>query len=260
MGLLRWLRYGIPARLGAAPVRYKDFSSKDSNQFDEYVRVRCKHPSKQVVLDWLEAEASLGPQFSLLDIGCGPGVFAHMIREHPALGGRVSYTGVDQSENAIGYCRERFDGKAAFLCRDVLRDGLPEGPFDVIVSHEVVEHLPHYRALVAMSMAKTPKVFALSCFAVDPARRWNRIRWLPRTACYMNYYAFGQIHADIRRLAGGRPLLMADLGSFEDGNNTWFPTKTHTVFYVRLAAGKAQPVTAPATDMPSDPPRRHAAA
>ena len=53
----------------------------------------------------------------------------------------VSYSGVDQSENAINYRGGTLLSTCTLVKQGVLRDSLPEGNFDVIMIKEVFEHL-----------------------------------------------------------------------------------------------------------------------
>src|SRR4029453_15612261 len=74
------------------PVRYRYFSTLSTADFDQYVGERTKSPPKLCAVDWLEKERLFNETFSLLDIGCGPGVMARMIGNPPALKDRVVYT------------------------------------------------------------------------------------------------------------------------------------------------------------------------
>ncbi|MBI2920191.1 MAG: methyltransferase domain-containing protein [Planctomycetes bacterium] len=238
--LYYWFRYRLPAGLRlVAPnkVNYKSFSLKSDDEFARYNEARSKHPIKAILLEWLKHEALLGPKFTLLDIGCGPGVLTRTIFEDPELRDRVVYTGVDQSERALEYARRTFP-QAKFEQRDVLERGLPEGTFDVVMINEVVEHMPDYEKAIDLAIAGGPKVFVLTAFAIMPEYAAHRVRWSPDGECYMNSYAWGRVQARLRKIAGNRPMLMADLGTIEFDRH-WFPRKALSMFYLRLAGERA---------------------
>lgn len=231
-----WLRYRIPAFFGHK-VEYKTFSAHTDAEFDEYNEARARHPLKLILLDWLRHDTLLGPKFSLMDIGCGPGVLTRTIFADPELKDRVAYTGVDQSDGALAYAKKRFP-QGTFVKRDVLEAGLPEGEFDVVMINEVVEHMPSFEKAIDLAVAKNPKIFVLTGFAIMPEYGSDRIRWSPYGGCYMNSYSFARVQDKLRGIAGTRPMLMADLGSHAFERH-WFPRKALTMFYVRLGAPKA---------------------
>ncbi len=79
----------------------------------------------------------VGPHARILEIGCGPGLAARSL----ALLGR-EYLGVDASPVAVELANERLDpieGAMALIGR--LPDGLPPGPFDVVVCSDVLYYL-----------------------------------------------------------------------------------------------------------------------
>jgi SAM-dependent methyltransferase len=223
-------------QLAGQPVRYKAFSTLGSGDFDQYVEERIKNPTKLCALDWLTRERLLDQTFTVLDVGCGPGVMARMIANHPTLKDRVVYTGIDQSENALSYARLISSRSYQFIHRDVLTEGLPDAHFDVIMLNEVVEHMPDYEAIIDRSIVKNPKVLILTAFAIEPLANQDRVRWNVESECYMNCYAFHRVHKKLRGIAANRPLYIADFGTSESSVNPWFSRKTHTVFYLPLAA------------------------
>jgi 2-polyprenyl-3-methyl-5-hydroxy-6-metoxy-1,4-benzoquinol methylase len=73
----------------------------------------------------------------VLDIGCGNGVMDHHIVR--ATGARV--TGVDRDRSAIADARRRYaDGRLTFVVGEA-QDGVIDGPFDVVILSNVLEHL-----------------------------------------------------------------------------------------------------------------------
>jgi 2-polyprenyl-3-methyl-5-hydroxy-6-metoxy-1,4-benzoquinol methylase len=71
----------------------------------------------------------------ILDFGCGTGWFSAML----ATCGPT--TAVDLADTVIAGARARFD-TVTFLAGDILRMALPAKAFDVVVSQEVIAHVP----------------------------------------------------------------------------------------------------------------------
>lgn len=79
----------------------------------------------------------------ILDLGCGVGanVSRLIALELPY----SSYTGVDLTPEMLQYAKNRYDHfpNIAFQQLNLISDPLPEGPYDLIISTWVLEHLPH---------------------------------------------------------------------------------------------------------------------
>jgi release factor glutamine methyltransferase len=110
-------------------------------------RVLVPRPETEVVVERCLELIRGRPDARVLDVGTGSGAIALAIAdEHP--GARV--TGVDASEDALAVARENLDrtGLPVDLVRADLFDGLPDGPWDLIVSNppyvrpDEVESLP----------------------------------------------------------------------------------------------------------------------
>ena len=73
---------------------------------------------------------------SVLDVGCGTGALLHELRRRD-----ISVAGLEYSEEALKYCRERNLNVIQF---DLESDTnpFPLRTFDVVISIEVAEHLP----------------------------------------------------------------------------------------------------------------------
>jgi SAM-dependent methyltransferase len=215
-------------------VRYLSFAKKNDSALDEYTDEQSKNPLKKQALDWLAGDSLLNERFSLLDVGCGPGAIPKMIFSDPNLKNRIAYVGIDQSENAIRYCRDKLPSSYVMMCRDILSDGLPEGSFDVIMINEVLEHLPSYDQLISSALEKKPKILLISTFAVLSNRKRDRILWNPKLQCFMNSYSFEKFYQYLRNSVEC-PILICDY----EGRNFdrfWFPRKDLIVWYMRLAA------------------------
>lgn len=86
---------------------------------------------RNVMRKWLPKTERL----KLLDVGCGPGGMLDLLTEF----GEVH--ALDDSEDALGYCRERLGSRVALHKGSVL-GGLPDGvEFDVITAFDVIEHV-----------------------------------------------------------------------------------------------------------------------
>jgi 2-polyprenyl-3-methyl-5-hydroxy-6-metoxy-1,4-benzoquinol methylase len=85
------------------------------------------------MLSWLHSLQLDHPK--ILDVGCGVGWFTEQLADiGPA-------TGIDLSEEAIRLARSRYS-RASFLAGDVLEMPLPISEYDVVVSQEVIAHVP----------------------------------------------------------------------------------------------------------------------
>jgi SAM-dependent methyltransferase len=90
----------------------------------------------------LLAELPVPPR-SVLDVGCGHGRFAQLLRE---CGRSASYCGVDASAELLALAQARDDliAGAAFVRADVIEDepAIPPGPFELIGMFGVIHHVP----------------------------------------------------------------------------------------------------------------------
>ncbi len=74
-----------------------------------------------------------GPAPSVLDIGCGEGIFLNWLAPH----GYKHYTGIDFSETVIAKCAPRCDTKTSFLSANA-EEYEPDRRFDAIVFCESI--------------------------------------------------------------------------------------------------------------------------
>jgi len=97
-------------------------------------RVLVPRPETEVVVERCLARVAGIPEPRVLDVGTGSGAIALAIAdEHP--GARV--TGIDVSEDALAVAWENvaWTGHAVELVRQDLFEGLPDGPWDLVVSN-----------------------------------------------------------------------------------------------------------------------------
>jgi ubiquinone/menaquinone biosynthesis C-methylase UbiE len=94
---------------------------------------------------WRTAENSAGyllprlrPGLDLLDLGCGPGTITVDLAARVAPG-RV--LGIDASADVIAQARASSDRGVEFAVGDAYRLCLPDGSFDVVHAHQVLQHL-----------------------------------------------------------------------------------------------------------------------
>ncbi|MEU7550751.1 methyltransferase domain-containing protein [Streptomyces sp. NPDC044571] len=86
----------------------------------------------------------LRPGMSVLDVGCGPGTITADLAELVSPGGHV--TAVDAArdvvEQASAYVKERgLAGAVSFATADVHALDFPDGSFDVVHAHQVLQHV-----------------------------------------------------------------------------------------------------------------------
>ena len=99
---------------------------------------------------WRTAENSaayllpqLRPGMRLLDVGCGPGTITVDLAR--IIGGEGEVVGIDTSADVIELAREQAGtgaGTLRFEVADVMRLDVPDGTFDVVHAHQVLQHLP----------------------------------------------------------------------------------------------------------------------
>lgn len=100
-------------------------ASREENRFERWRR--------EAVVDAIDG---LGRrELDILDLGCGRGLLA----PHLMAFGRL--TGIDWSEQSIAQCRRCWPD-AHWKCGSFFEVELPDAAFDLVVSQEVIEHVP----------------------------------------------------------------------------------------------------------------------
>lgn len=85
---------------------------------------------------------NLGPESHILDVGCGPGTISAELSRITSKG-RV--TGIDLSPDVLQFAREAHPKekypRLEFVLGDVYSLPFPDGNFDVVYAHQVIQHL-----------------------------------------------------------------------------------------------------------------------
>lgn len=90
---------------------------------------------------WDAVLPHLPPVVRVLDAGCGNGRFGKFLAQRGA--SQISYTGLDSSPALLARARAALRNLSANLLeRDLLRDPLPDGPFDLVALFGVLHHVP----------------------------------------------------------------------------------------------------------------------
>lgn len=128
----------------------------------------------------------------ILDVGCGTGWLGHALVPF----GKV--TGTDLSPSSIEYGRKMFP-EVDLLCGDFL-DMRLEGPFDLVVSADVISHVYDQARFVAR-IAELLRPGGLFVLMTQNAFVWNRSsRLQPRKPGQIrNWPSVRRVHALLRR-------------------------------------------------------------
>ena len=98
-----------------------------------------QYPNSTVTIDELKFPSMYSEikNQNVLEIGCGTG--RHTIR---LIQQENNVTGVDLSEGMLGKAKAKVNGpRITFVHADVLKDEIPNGPFDVAIMSLVLEHI-----------------------------------------------------------------------------------------------------------------------
>lgn len=92
------------------------------------IKVTCQY------VDFVEKEAK-GCQ-TILDLGCGPGLSSYLLSERG-----FTVTGVDISQKFLDVSKAKQSDKLRLVQADVSSLDFPDGSFDIVTSHELIEHI-----------------------------------------------------------------------------------------------------------------------
>jgi SAM-dependent methyltransferase len=154
---------------------------------------------------WRTAENSAGyllphvrPGMSLLDVGCGPGNITVDLARRVAPG---RTTGIDTSATVIDQARAaaaESGSNAEFVTADLYALGLPDGSFDVVHAHQVLQHLPDpVAALREMRRLTAPG----GVVAVRDAD-YGAMTWFPAAPALDEWMS---VYQQVARGNGGQP-------------------------------------------------------
>ena len=110
----------------------------DPATYSEWIRREI--PNYEVLQGWIAEAAAVAitHRCSILDLGTGTGeTLAQVLRQRP----EARAIGVDESEGMLAVARTRLAAYDVTLQQGDLRDELPPGPFDLVVSALAVHHL-----------------------------------------------------------------------------------------------------------------------
>jgi SAM-dependent methyltransferase len=110
-------------------------------------------------------------RISVLEVACGSGNDYHGIREC-GLSSRISYSGFDISSKNIRNARRQYPG-VDFFQASILNSGIPDGSFEYVFVHDLLEHLsPKGLALALEEILRiAQKEVWLHCFNVNAIDR-----------------------------------------------------------------------------------------
>jgi SAM-dependent methyltransferase len=138
------------------------------------------------------------PGERVLDLGCGKGELAHDIVSRAG----ADVVAVDNNRAYLDVANRRFaHPQLSFVERDILQ-GLPAGPFDVVVLSNVIEHIePRTSLLSQISQDLQPRCVLLRVPARDrhwhvPLRRELGLPWFSDPT-HVVEYDVAQLHAEV---------------------------------------------------------------
>lgn len=79
------------------------------------------------IVTWIAERLDLRVDMSLLDLGCGPGLYTRRFAEKG-----LQVTGIDYSRNSIDYAR-RHDSTTTYICQNYVAMDLPDQSFDAVI-------------------------------------------------------------------------------------------------------------------------------
>jgi SAM-dependent methyltransferase len=135
-------------------------------------------PDTLVMLDRI----GVGPGWTCLDIGCGPGGITPLLSERVGARGRV--VGLDMNERFLEHARAKALGNVEFRRGDAYGSNLPDATFDLVHMRFVASTAGDPERLLAEALRLTrpngivalqePDAGTLHCYPPHPA--WDRLK------------------------------------------------------------------------------------
>ena|SRR2546425_4088139 len=159
---------------------WKYWNFKHGYPYDHGIRPRRRGEKILAYLRSLRLERP-----TILDMGCGTGWFANELAQFGAT------TGIDLSDEAIAQAKAKFP-QLTFKAGNLFEMDLPEQHFDVVVSQEVIAHVPDQSGYLdraarvlkpgAYLILTTPNLFVHKRNHWDPIPPGHIEQWLSRRA------------------------------------------------------------------------------
>jgi len=125
---------------------------------------------------------------SVLEIGCGPGVYPIM---HKNIFEKFDYTGIDISKSAIKFCQENSDFN--FICGDFQKMKLAN-KYDLIFSQGVIHHVYDIGAFLSNIVEKSKKyAYILSSLGYSDELEDHKMEWSENQAVYNSILSSKQV-------------------------------------------------------------------
>lgn len=158
-------------------VEFFDSHARAASQYNAF----CEATKLRFVRACMD-RCRLRPGDEVLDLGCGSGVFSHLLSRHG-----VKMTALDISPELVTAGRKRYP-EVEFLVGDAENLPLPAGRFDAVFLGGVIHHFPGPERL-AREVARVLRRGG-AFFAFDPNRR-NPFMWLYRDRSSPFYSSVG---------------------------------------------------------------------
>jgi ubiquinone/menaquinone biosynthesis C-methylase UbiE len=137
------------------------------NAADMYERAVVPAVFDRYARDLVERARPIGPSDRILDLGCGTGIVARVLRER--LGGAATIVGIDVSPPMIEKARS-IAPEIDFRVGDAMALPFEEGSFDLVIAQEVLQFVPDRLA----ALREVRRV-------LSPGGRFLASTWRPRS-------------------------------------------------------------------------------
>lgn len=186
----------------------------------------------------------LRPDMAVLDVGCGPGTITLDLAGHVPEGRVV---GIDVGEDALvvarGEAARRGDTRTQFLLADIIGLPFPDGEFDVVHAHQVLQHVADPVAALR-GMARVCRTEGwIACRDAD----YETMTWYPASPGMTRWL---EVYRAMARLNGGEPdagrrlkswCVQAGLTEVQAGASTWcYTTPESTQWWSRSWAQRVR--------------------